>query len=138
MAFVLDTSISAVWALANESDPLATRILDGWIASSESPEAAFVPGLWWFEVRNLLVVNERRKRIVAADSTSFLRVVSTFPIEIDEEPDENAIFGLARRNQLSFYDAAYLEVAQRRGIALATLDTALRQAADAAGVALLA
>jgi predicted nucleic acid-binding protein len=137
MAFVLDASISAVWALADESDPLAARILDDWIASPESPEAAFVPGLWWYEVRNLLVINERRKRIVAADSASFLRVMGTFPIEIDEEPNEDAIFGFARRYQLSFYDAAYLEIAHRKGLALATLDRALRTAAAAAGVALL-
>jgi predicted nucleic acid-binding protein len=138
MAFVLDASISAVWALADESDPLATRILDRWIASPENPEAAYVPGLWWYELRNLLVINECRKRIVSADSASFLRVVSTFPIEIDEEPDENSIFAFARRYQLSFYDAAYLEVAHRKGFALATLDKALRQAAENAGVALLA
>jgi predicted nucleic acid-binding protein len=138
MAFVLDASISAAWALADESDLLATRILDGWIASPESPETALVPGLWWYEVRNLLVISERRKRIVAADSASFLRVVGTFPIEIDEEPDEDAIFGFARRYQLSFYDAAYLEVANRKRLALATLDRALRTAAEAAGVALLA
>lgn len=138
MAFVLDASVCAVWALADESDPLATRILDGWIADPESPEVALVPALWWYEVRNLLVINERRKRIVATDSASFLRVVGTFPIEVDEEPVEDAIFGFARQYQLSFYDAAYLEVAHRRGLALATLDRALRTAAATAGVALLA
>src|SRR5260370_4556217 len=105
MAFVLDASISAVWALSDESNPLAARILDGWVANPENPEGAFVPSLWWYELRNLLVINERRKRIAAAESTAFLRVLGSFPIEIDEEPDEDAIFGFARRHQLSFYDA---------------------------------
>jgi len=138
MAFVLDASISAVWALTDESNPLATQILDGWVANPVHPEAAFVPSLWWFELRNLLVVNERRKRITAADSASFLRVLSSFPIEIDEERDEDSIFGFARRHQLSFYDATYLEVASRKRLPLATLDKALRVAAEAAGVPLLA
>jgi predicted nucleic acid-binding protein len=138
MAFVLDASISAVWALMDETNPLATKILDGWAANPVQPEVAFAPSVWWFEIRNLLVINERRKRIVAAESASFLRVMSSFPIEIDEEPDEDAIFGFARRYQLSFYDAAYLELAQRHGIPLATLDKALRAAAEAAGIPLLA
>lgn len=138
MAFVLDASISAVWALSDESNPLAMQILDGWVANAMQPEAAFVPSLWWFEVRNLLVVNERRKRIAAADSASFLRVLTSFPIETDEEPDEEAIFRFARNHQLSFYDATYLEVAHRRALPLATLDKALRTAAEAASVTLLA
>jgi predicted nucleic acid-binding protein len=138
MPFVLDASVSAVWALIDETNPLATQILDGWAANPLHPEAAFVPSLWWFEIRNLLVINERRKRITAADSASFLRVLSSFPIEIDEEPDEDAIFGFARRHQLSFYDATYLEIAHRKGLPLATLDKALRTAAEAAGIPLLA
>jgi predicted nucleic acid-binding protein len=114
MAFVLDASISAAWALTDESNPLATQILDNWAASPENPEAALVPSLWWYEVRNLLVISERRKRIVAAESSAFLRVLGSFPIEVDVEPDESAVFGLARRYQLSFYDATYLEIAERK------------------------
>ena len=138
MAFVLDASISAVWALTDESNALATQILDGWAANPEHPETALVPSLWWYELRNLLAINERRKRIAAAESTAFLHVLDLFPIEIDEEPDEDAIFGFARRYQLSFFDAAYLEVAYRKGLPLATLDKALMAAAEAAGVPLLA
>ena len=137
MAFVLDASISAVWALSDETNPLAARILDSWVANPEDPEAAFVPSLWWYELRNLLVFNERRKRIVAAESSAFLRVLGSFPIEQDEEADEDAIFGFARKHQLSFYDAAYLEIAHRKMLPLATLDKALRMAAEAAGVPLL-
>lgn len=138
MAFVLDASISAAWALTDESNPLATQILDGWSANPEEPEIAWVPSLWWYELRNLLVISERRKRIAAAESTAFLRILNSFPIEVDEEPDEDAIFGFARRHQLSFYDAAYLEIAYRKKIPLATLDKALRSAAETAAVPLLA
>lgn len=137
MAFVLDASVSAIWALTDESNPLAARILDDWVANPTSPEPGFVPSLWWYEMRNLLVSGERRRLIVAADSAAFLRVVGTFPIELDDEPDEGSIFGFARSHQLSFYDATYLEIAHRKGIPLATLDSALRKAAETVGVALL-
>jgi predicted nucleic acid-binding protein len=138
MAFVLDASISAVWALTDESNPLASRVLDNWAANPHNPEAALVPSLWWYETRNLLVISERRKRIVATESDAFLRILGSFPIEVDVEPDENAVFRLARRHQLSFYDATYLEIAERKKLPLATLDKALRIAAEAAGVSLLA
>ena len=138
MAFVLDASISAVWALSDESNPLATQILDVWVANPLNPDIAFVPSLWWFEIRNLLVINERRKRINSVESSSFLHVLASFPIEIDEEPDEKTIFDLARLYQLSFYDATYLEVARRRALPLATLDKTLKTAAETAGVPLLA
>jgi predicted nucleic acid-binding protein len=133
MAFVLDASICAVWALSDESHPLADTAM-----VRLRTEQAQVPDLWWFEIRNVLTISERRKRITAQGSTEFLEFLAGFPIWNDQEPDETAIFGLARRYQLSFYDAAYLEVAQRRGIPLATLDSALRQAAEAVGVKLLA
>ena len=133
MAFVLDASICAVWALSDESHPLADVTM-----ARLKTEHALVPALWWFEIRNVLTISERRKRMTAEDSREFLEFLAGFPIRDDFERDEPAIFGLARRYQLSFYDAAYLEAAHRHGIPLATLDGALRQAAEAAGVALLA
>ena len=134
--FVLDASISGVRALADESNSLATRLLDDWVATPINPKAAFVPSLWCFEIRNLLIISERRKRTTATDSMAFLRIPGTFPIEIDESPSEVAIFDFARKYQLSFYDATYLELANRRRLPLATLDKALRVAAENAGVTL--
>jgi predicted nucleic acid-binding protein len=133
MAFVLDASICAVWALTDESDPLADHAMARLVH-----EPATVPALWWFEVRNVLIVSERRKRLTRDGSQEFLKFLAGFPIWTDEEPDENAIFELARKYQLSFYDATYLEVAHRKGLPLATLDRALRTAAESAGVPLLA
>ena len=133
MAFVLDASICVVWALSDESHPLA----DATMAKLKT-EYALVPALWWFEIRNVLTSSERRKRITVEGSQEFLEFLAGFPIREESERDENAILGFARKYQLSFYDAAYLELAHRYGIQLATLDSALRKAAEAAKVPLLA
>jgi predicted nucleic acid-binding protein len=132
MAFVLDASISAVWALADESSPLADIA-----ANRLKDENALVPSLWWYEVRNLLVVNERRQRMTAEDSAHYLELLSSFPIRVDPVEDEQLVFRLAREYRLSFYDAAYLAVAERNRIPLATLDKALKAAAQDAGIRLL-
>lgn len=133
MAFVLDASISAVWALADESSPLADLAAD-----RLKNENALVPPLWWYEVRNLLVVNERRQRMTVEDSARYLELLSSFPIQVDPVEDEQAVLRCARKYRLSFYDAAYLAVAQRNRIPLATLEKALQAAALAAGIPLLA
>jgi predicted nucleic acid-binding protein len=130
--FVVDASVSAAWGLANESSPVA----DAADARLET-DVALVPRIWWYEVRNLLLVNERRQRITEADSATFLRLLSSYPIEIDAREDEAAIFRLAREYRLSFYDAAYLELARRQDVPLATLDKALAAAARGLGVPLL-
>lgn len=133
MAFVLDASVSAVWALADESSPVAEMA-----ANRLKNEIALVPPLWWYEVRNILVINERRQRMTAEDSAHYLELLTSFPIQIDPTEDEKTIFRFARQYRLSFYDAAYLAVAQRNQLPLATLDKALQAAALAAGVPLLA
>ena len=132
MAFVLDASVCAVWALADEAHPLADVAME-----QLDRENALVPALWWFEVRNVLVMSERRKRLISLESGTFLNFLQGFPIWVDPERDEEAIFGFARKYQLSFYDAAYLDVAHRNRLPLATLDKALRIAAEAAGIQLL-
>jgi predicted nucleic acid-binding protein len=133
MAFVLDASVSAVWALADESSSLAEIA-----ASRLNSEFALVPSLWWYEVRNLLVINERRQRMTVEDSAHYLELLSSFPIQVDPALDEQTTFRFARQYRLSFYAAAYLEVAHRNRLPLATLDKALQAAALASGVALLA
>jgi predicted nucleic acid-binding protein len=132
MAFVLDASVTACWAFQDEDHPDASLAFDR-MRSGE----AVVPCLWWFEVRNILVVNERRRRIAESETAAFLLSLSRLRIRVDRFPDENAVLRLARTHRLSVYDAAYLELAQREGLPLATLDTALQKAAAAEGVALL-
>jgi predicted nucleic acid-binding protein len=98
---------------------------------------AVAPALWWFEVRNALVQGERRGRFDRSGTGRFLRDLSRFAVSIDRVPEERSILDLARRHRLSVYDAAYLELAQRRGCPLATLDGALDAAARAEGVPLV-
>jgi predicted nucleic acid-binding protein len=132
MAFVLDASICATWALADESSEVADTAAD-----RLRTETALVPTVWWYEVRNVLVVNERRQRMTVSDTAIFLDVLSRFPIVVDSVQDEEMTLRLARNHRLSFYDAAYLALAVREQLPLATLDKALQAAAEAAGVALL-
>jgi predicted nucleic acid-binding protein len=133
MAFVLDASVSAVWALADESSTVADAA-----AGRMRDDIALVPPLWWYEVRNLLVINERRQRMTVEDSAHYLELLSSFPIHFDSVEEDQIVFRFARQYRLSFYDAAYLAVAQRNRVPLATIDKALRDAAVAAGVSLLA
>jgi predicted nucleic acid-binding protein len=132
MAFVLDASITACWAFRDEDHPDADLAF-----LRMRTEEAVVPCLWWFEVRNILVVNERRRRITESDTAAFLLHLSRLRVRVDRLPDENAVLRLARTHRLSVYDAAYLELAQRDSLALATLDSHLRSAAVGEGVALV-
>jgi len=132
MAFVLDASVTACWAFQDEDHPDASLAF-----LRIRTEEAVVPSLWWFEVRNILIVNERRRRIAESDTAAFLLSLSRLRIRVDRVPDEGAVLRLARAHRLSVYDAAYLELAQREGLTLATLDADLRTAAAGEGVALV-
>jgi predicted nucleic acid-binding protein len=132
MAFVLDASVSVCWAFDDEDHPDASLAFE-----RMRTEEGVVPCLWWFEVRNILIVNERRRRIAEADTASFLLNLSRLRLRADQSPDEDAVLRLARAHRLSVYDAAYLELAQREGVALATLDADLRKAAASEGVVLV-
>jgi len=132
--FILDNSVAMVWGFDDEADPYAESLLD------LMPTArAYVPTLWPLEVANVLLVGERRKRITPADTAAFLALLGTFPITVDDETTVRAwseTLSLARAQGLSVYDAAYLELAMRRGLPLATLDDKLKAAAQAVGVSL--
>jgi predicted nucleic acid-binding protein len=132
--FVLDNSNTTVWGFADEAAPYATALLD-----LMPTLRAHVPALWPLEVANVLLVGERRKWITRADASQFLAVLGAFPITVDEETTGRAwgdTLDVARSQGLSVYDAAYLELAMRRGLPLATLDAALRAAAEAFGITL--
>jgi len=132
MAFVLDASIAVCWAMADENDARAENAF-----RRIRLERAFVPGVWWFGVRNILLVNERRKRISSIQSTQFLADLACFSIVPDLAPDERQVLRLARDHGLTVYDAAYLELALRREVELATLDGDLAKAARSEGVGLV-
>ncbi len=132
MAFVVDASVALGWALEDEAHPLPVQALAQLLASE-----AWAPSLWWFELRNALVVNERRGRLSEADTALFLSSVARLPVNLDRDPDGTIVLMLARRHRLTVYDSSYLELALRLGVPLASLDGKLRQAATACGVALL-
>ena len=130
--FTIDTSVVASWCFPDEihanADVAFRRI---------AKDTACAPVLLWFELRNVLLVGERRGRLTATQIGRFLGYVANLPIETDRDPDETRVFGLARSYRLSIYDAAYLELTQRRAIPLATLDGALMKAARAEKIELV-
>ena len=132
MPFVLDASIAACWAFDDEDHPKAAMALE-----RLRTDAALVPGVWWFEVRNTLIVSERRGRISEADTAAFLRSLSRLGVTVDRAPEEPELLSLSRRLRLTVYDATYLELARREGLPLATLDADLIRAARTENVALL-
>ena len=132
---MLDASVALSWALADESDPVSVR------AEQElrlPGGAAIVPALWWYEVRNILIVSERRGRITSELTADFLEQLKVIPITIVPPPADRVLLDLARRMKLSVYDAAYLALAVEGDLPLATLDRALRNAAQPINVPLLA
>jgi predicted nucleic acid-binding protein len=132
MSFVLDASVAACWAFEDEDHPTATLALDR-IRSDQ----ARVPSLWWFEVRNTLIINERRGRLAEADTAAFLRGLSRLGVTVDRLPEEAGVMTLARKHRLTVYDASYLELAQRETLPLATLDADLIRAARAENLSLI-
>jgi predicted nucleic acid-binding protein len=132
MPFVLDASVAACWAFEDEDHPTATLALER-IRSDQ----ARVPSLWWFEVRNTLIINERRGRLAEADTAAFLRGLSRLGVTVDRLPEEAGVMTLARKHRLTVYDASYLELAQRETLPLATLDADLLRAARAENLSLI-
>jgi predicted nucleic acid-binding protein len=132
MRFVLDASITINWAMRDESNPKADVAFSALVSGT-----AVAPAIWWSEVRNILVVNERRQRITPADSTQFLIDLQRLEIEVDNDPDSSAVLDLSRRLGRSVYDTAYLALALREHLPLATLDKSLADAAISVGIDLL-
>jgi predicted nucleic acid-binding protein len=130
--FVLDASVAASWFLQEVDHPHV-----GLAWEMVRAEPATVPTIWWYEIRNLLLMAERRKRLSSADAETAWQKLRLLRIEMDTIPDEQRSLGFARRHTLSFYDAAYLELAQRLGYPLATRDHALARAAKHERVSLI-
>ena len=126
---VIDASVALNWLLDDEVAPAADAAL-----SALSGRPGLAPAVWSFETRNALLTALRRGRLDLADIQSKLSAAAALPIELDREVDFDAAMRLALRRQLSIYDASYVELALRRGAALATLDRRLADAAQAEGV----
>jgi predicted nucleic acid-binding protein len=132
LTFVIDASIIVGLAFGETPNLKVAATVDA-LAVSE----ALTPSLFFFEVRNALVVNERRGRATPEGSADFLRRLARLPIRVAPTPEDDAsLLSLARKRKLTVYEAAYLELARREGLPLATVDRALEKAALAEGVAL--
>ena len=132
MPVVIDNSVFMAWCMGDEDDPTANNAMLRMI-----DEGGVVPRIWWYELRNALLMNERRGRISQQQVLDTLADSQALGISIDDGHDEAQVLDLARRLELTVYDSAYLEVALRRSLPLATLDDRLRKAAETIGVAVV-
>lgn len=124
MSIVIDSSIAASWGMPDESSPAALRAL-----SFAATGGIVVPSHFWHELRNVFLVNERRGRLTPEETLKGLELVAGANPAIDDDGDHTAVLGVGRRHTLTSYDSAYLELALRRGIPLATLDKKLAMSA---------
>jgi predicted nucleic acid-binding protein len=134
-AFVLDSSIALCWCFDDEATDATRELLD-----HLREDTAAVPNLWHLEIANVLALSERRRRITAAEIAQFIALLRTLDLEIDGEAAALAfarILDLAREERLTAYDAAYLELAMRLGVPLASKDRDLCDAAERLGVSVL-
>lgn len=136
MRFVLDNSVVMRW-LFGDGEPAtieySNHVLDLLVQEENS---AIVPCIWALEVGNVIVRAESRGLLPEARSAAFLGILQNMPINIDSRSNQQALgdtLQVARRYKLSTYDASYLELALREGLALATNDGALRKALASAG-----
>ncbi len=129
MSIVVDASSLLCLAFDDEGVPYGAALID-----AVRDEGGLAPSILWYELRNALVVNERRGRIQPERSTAFLGLLDELPIALQPFQADSGVLDLARRLGLSVYDASYLELALRLGIPLATLDEDLQKAAKKAGV----
>ena len=135
MSLVLDSSVTLAWIYSAETTAQISAVFERVIESG-----AWVPALWRLEVANVLEMGVRKRRSSASFRDAALADLAQLPIAVDPETDRQAwgpTAKLAARHRLTVYDAAYLELARRRGLPLATLDQDLRAAADAEDVPLL-
>lgn len=131
-SFVLDASVALAWCFETEADRFTDTALDSLAEHSE-----VVPAIWPIEIGSTLVVAEREGYLEKASSTRFLNLLRQLSIEVDQESPQRMfgeILHLAREQQLSTYDASYLDLVMRSGLPLASRDGALLQAADRYGV----
>ena len=130
MNFVLDASVILAWILPDEVNERADAIV-----SSLAYGSAVAPPIWPMEIRNALLVAERRKRIDTSTTKELLAILGAHRVTIDAGISLDKAMEFARTHRLTIYDAAYLELATRRRLPLATLDTRLSTAAAAEGCA---
>jgi len=135
MNFVLDASVALLW-LIPQTNPVGTDYADAILTSLKEFQAV-VPSLFALEIANVIAKVEQKGIVTEAESLRYIRLLGQLSIETDQATTTHALndtLNIARRHKLSAYDAAYLEIALRTGLPIATLDAALAKAATTAGV----
>lgn len=132
MAFVLDASLAAAWCLPDEAEVLAESVLD-----RLREEPGLVPTLFWYEIRSVFLNAERRGRIDTSEVSEAMTWLRQLPIFARATTQDLEVLSVARRHQLSAYDASYLALAVAEDCPFASLDRRLNAAALAEGLALL-
>jgi predicted nucleic acid-binding protein len=121
MPFVLDSSVALAWVLPDEANPQLDHVYD-----RMADDIALVPPVWPLEIGNVLLIAVKRGQLTARDVRLLITELRALPVEIDATSTERALeetMILARKYELTTYDASYLELAKRRGTPLATFDT---------------
>ncbi len=134
-AFVIDNSVVMSWCFKDETSQYADAVLD-----LLSDSTAIAPSIWPLELVNVLLVAERRKRLKQADSIRFITLLSQLPIIVENERPEKVmkdLLALGRANNLSGYDASYLDLAMKKDCPIATLDKKLIEAARTVDVTIV-
>lgn len=135
VSLVLDSSAALAWIYDEETTDPIRRVFD-----AVAEQGAFVPSLWRLEIANSLTVAVRRGRIGHEFRRAALADLGALDITVDAQTDSrawNATLEFADRFLLTVYDAAYVELAQRRALPLATLDRDMQRAGDQLGLRLL-
>jgi predicted nucleic acid-binding protein len=134
-AFILDASVAVSWCFPDDSSENTRRILAGLVTDD-----AAVPEIWALEIANSIFVSfNKRKRINERQITEYLTLLQGLPIRVEGQPmwANIGLESLSRRHEITAYDAAYLDLALRAGLPLATSDETLSKAATAEGVVVL-
>jgi predicted nucleic acid-binding protein len=135
MPFVLDCSVALAWVMPDEDDERADAYLERLLV-----DRALVPQLWPLEVANVLLISGRRGRIKAEEIENAINNLRSLPIDVDQKTHEYAFaetFEYAAEHGLAVYDAAYLELAKRRDLPIATFDKGLSKVCLATGIEVL-
>jgi predicted nucleic acid-binding protein len=131
-SLVIDASVASAWCFRSERSDYTEAVLEAVLTKLE----AAAPAILAYELRNTVLTGVRRQRISRDDVAEFLNTFRRLPIHLTEPVSYDYIFDLALRHQLTYYDAAYLDLALREALPLASLDDALCGAARACGVEL--
>jgi predicted nucleic acid-binding protein len=136
--YVLDNAVTMAWCFSEEATPYTENLLD---RLSNLMDRAVVPALWLYEVTNVSMLAVRKGRIPKAKALTFLKNLTDLPIEVEPPRSKGEVFlvlaEVIEQHRLTAYDAAYLELALRRNLPLATLDTALLEACRTLGKAFI-